>query len=160
VSVGAVDDVEKIRNAVKGKRSKYPQLEKPLVVAVLSMSTFAGLRDFAQALVGSHAIEYTVPPRKPSRWVRLRNGAWMSQRGPSQRISAALTVADLAPSRITRALPVLWRNPWARVPLKAKLPLPEARIRDDGLVTYPEELGDPAQVMGLDRGWPGFEEQP
>jgi hypothetical protein len=102
VLVGPVDDVEKIRNAVKGKRSKYPQLEKPLVVAVLSMSAFAGLRDFAQALVGRHAVECTIPQRKPARWVRLRDGAWMTQRGPSQRISAALTVADLAPSGISR----------------------------------------------------------
>jgi hypothetical protein len=156
VSVGPVDDVERIRSAVEGKQSKYPPLQEPLVVAVLSVSSFAGLRDFEQALLGTHAVQYGIGKgAAPARWVKLLDGAWKPRRGT--RVSAALTAADLTPTQVATKLPFLWRNPWARVPLEPVVPLPEVAIRPDGAVTYPEVgAGDPARIFGLEPTWPGF----
>lgn len=158
ISAGPVNDVEKIRSAINRKRRKYPRLDEPVVLAVLSVSSFAGSRDFEQALLGSHAVQYGVGTREQPTWVRLRDGAWMPQRGT--RISAALTVADLTPSQVASKLPVLWRNPWAGIPWEATVPLPEVRIQKDGAVAYPKAAGEPARIFGLDPAWPGFDEWP
>jgi hypothetical protein len=158
ISVGPVNDVEKIRNAISRKLRKYPRLAEPVVLAVLSVSSFAGSRDFEQALIGSHAVRYSVGAKEPATWVRLRDGAWMPNRGT--RISAALTAADLTPSQVALKLPLLWRNPWAVIGWDAIVPLPEVRIRKDGAVTHPDAAGEPARIFGLDPNWPGFDAPP
>jgi hypothetical protein len=50
--------------------------------------------------------------------------------------SAALTASQLALWQLEVKPPLLWRNPWAAVPLTAPQPFPEALIATDGAVSY------------------------
>lgn len=158
MSGGAVDDVERLRAALKRKCAHYPRLDKPLVLAVLSMSSFGDAESFEQALLGSHAVQYTVGIPRNASWVRLRNGAWMSgHRASGTNVSAALTASHLAPWQVTTKLPLLWRNPWSAKGLDEDLPFPQALATEEGVVTYVEGTGTAVDVLGLAADWPGPE---
>jgi hypothetical protein len=120
------------------------------------MSSFGEADSFEQALLGSHAVQYTVGVPGSASWVRLRNGAWMTGRNASgTNVSAALTASHLAPWQVTTKLPLLWRNPWAAKPFHEDLPFPQALATEDGAVTYAEGAGTPVDVFGLAADWPG-----
>lgn len=79
---GFVNDVEQLRATVKKKRGRYGST-RPLVLTINCASSFMGTDDIAKALYGSTALEYTMGRRGEERWVRLRDGALMTERGPS-----------------------------------------------------------------------------
>ena len=160
-SSGPVDDVVRLRAALLRKCKYYPALEEPLILAALSMSTFGDIKAFEQALLGSEAIQYTPGATGSRGWVRLRDSAWMTDRGPTgTNVSAALTASHLAPWQVTTKLPRLWLNPWADRPLEEPLPFPQALPEKNGAVRYLDSVGEAADIFALPSDWPGAEGSP
>jgi hypothetical protein len=91
---GAINDADKLKTAIRRKRKHYPPLDEPFVLAVLSMSSFAGARAFEEALVGSHAIEFAQNAPGRSKSVRLRDGVFVASEHGSG-IAAVLTASQL-----------------------------------------------------------------
>jgi hypothetical protein len=155
MSGGPVDDVDRLRGRLKEKCARYPPLEEPLVLAVLSMSTFAGAATFEQALLGSHGIQYSRGKAGVARQVRLPDGVWMSGRGATgTHVSAAITASHLEPSQVCKGLPRLWRNPWTERALDEDIPLPLAVVSTDGRVDLMPGTISPADVLRLPAEWP------
>lgn len=156
VTGGPVDDVERLRAAIKRKCAHYPALDEPLVLAVLSMSTFAERSAFEQALLGSHAYQFQREDPRSASLVRMRNGAWMTgRRASGTNVCGALTATHLVPWQLTKQLPVLWRNPWAELRFEADLPFAQALATEDGGVTYLDGTLDAGEIFGLAGDWPG-----
>jgi hypothetical protein len=86
MSVGFVNDVQQIREAIDRKKDHYGDLEKAFVLAVMPMSPTFADEDAIDVLYGSDAVR--VDPENPevAEPVRLPDGAW---RGAG-RVSAVL----------------------------------------------------------------------
>ena len=127
VVAGWVDDIERINAGLKRKFGRYGPLDLPLVVAILGMSSFVELQDVEEALFGRHAVQFQTEPPYETRSIRKRNGAWMSERGPSGRaVAAVLSGAGVQPWTAARTPVHLWLNPWAEMPFEVDLPFARA----------------------------------
>jgi hypothetical protein len=161
VMVGNVNDTEKLRATLNRKRGKYGNLREPLLFAVLMPSTFADLPAVENALFGDTALQYYVGERGRERWVRLRNGFWIDERGPrAQSASGLITGLGILPGpELANRRPRLWPNPWAANPLTESLQMPQSvgstqahfEHQDD------EDTPSPRAVFGLSADWPGPE---
>jgi len=119
-----------IRESIQDKASKYGKLDLPYVIAVNVIDEL-GVDDIdvSNALLGEeqgtaifreNSLIEGRPGRKP-------NGAWHGPRGPqNRRVSAALIAVNLFPGNSAKVIPMLWHNPWARIPLTQDIwPLPQ-----------------------------------
>jgi hypothetical protein len=158
VTVGSVNDTEKLLAALKEKRGKYGSLDEPLLLAVLMPSGFADLPAVEKALFGDAALRYD---RSEPRHDRLASGFWISGDGPhAQSVSGVVTGFGILPGRaLANRRPRLWPNPWAANPLTVSLQMPqsvgspEARFEHQG----DGETTSPRAVFGLSAEWPGPE---
>jgi hypothetical protein len=158
VVAGFVDDKAQLRATLKHKRRRYGQPDAPLIVAVNCASSFTKPDDVAAALYGSLAMQYTQDVPGTARWVRVRDGTWMSETGPQGRsMSAVLTAVHLHPWTVVKEAPRLWLNPWARTALDADLPFSTGRCSDAGDVSIEERSVDMAKLLCLPAEWPGPE---
>jgi hypothetical protein len=154
---GYVNDVEKIKAALKKKARKYGEPAEPLVLAVLSLSSPEN-EDIESALLGRIAWQFD--PEKPDdgRWVRQEDGFWFRDGKPrATKVSAVVVGVGLMPWMVARTWPGLWSNPWATNPLEVPLPFPLGTVARNGSVTYSESDGAPAEILGLPEDWPGPE---
>jgi len=159
--ISAVDDRTPILSALRSKATRYGELDRPYVVALLVDRVFADEEDVEEALFGP--VHYTLVEgaedlsAKP---LRHPDGLW--QRGSANRntrVSAVLAAINLAPYFVARNMPRLWHNPWARRPLTAELPWPGAAADPEtGLLERGEANVPPHELFGLQAEWPGPED--
>lgn len=154
-----INDVERIHNALREKGRRFSRLDKPLdkplIVAVLSISGFVDEGDMTDAVFGRKAVEY-VPGDPPSvRLVRLQNGYWRgkeSERG--SRVSAVLFGQNIRPWSLASHLPRMWINPWASMPLDEADSLAIFTAEDDGNIISRGTTLSPRGLFGLPSEWP------
>ena len=110
-SGGAVDDVRPLRRKIKKKASRYGDLDRPYLLAVLALGDGVCERDVEHALLGGAPHDHAV---------------WHGPGGPcNTRLSGVLVGRGLRstdPFGAAAARPELWRNPWASRPLSLALP--------------------------------------
>lgn len=158
--VGSVNDTERLRATLDRKRSKYGDLQAPLLIAVLMPSTFADLDAVEKALFGDVALQYYVGERGRERWVRRRNGFWLGERGPRARsVSGVVTGFGILPSAdIATKLPRFWPNPWATRPLAESLDMPRSVGTTEAQFDHQDEDAfSPRTLLDLSPEWPGPE---
>lgn len=157
-SVGMVNDREKLAAKLRGKSRRYGRPGIPLVIAVLSLSSFADDDDVEEALFGSRAIQVSVTDPLTTTPVRQPDGLWQGSGGPSARhVSAVLHGSNILPQTCVGQLPRLWHHPWAAHPLTLDLPFAASRVEADRLVAH-DARSDAATVLGLPAAWPGPED--
>jgi hypothetical protein len=106
-----------LRKVLFKKAKKYGNLEKPFIIAVNSLETFARQDHIFEALFGTEAIiKY---PHYPPQFIRQNDGLWTnSKNSPTYtRVSGVLYVEKLLPHSVSRTKTILCRNPWAKYPL-------------------------------------------
>ncbi len=158
VSVGWVNDREKLGAKLRGKSRRYGRPRIPLVIAVLSLSSFADDDDVEEALFGSRANQVSVTDPLTTTAVRQPDGLWQGFGGPSARhVSAVLHGSNILPQTCAGQLPRLWHHPWAAHPLTLYLPFAASRVEEDRLVAHAARA-DAATVLGLPAAWPGPED--
>jgi hypothetical protein len=161
VTVGNVNDTEKLRATLNRKRGKYGNLREPLLFAVLMPSTFADLPAVEKALFGDTALQYSRGERGRERSGRLRNGFWIDERGPRARaVSGLITGFGILPgAEFANRRPRLWPNPWAANPLIEALQMPQSAGSTEAQFTHQDddETPSPRAIFGLSRDWPGPE---
>jgi len=159
--VGNVNDTEKLRATLNRKRGKYGNLREPLLFAVLMPSTFADLPAVEKALFGDTALRYYMGERGRERWVRLRNGFWIDERGPrTQSVSGVVTGFGILPgAEFANRRPRLWPNPWAASPLTESLQIPVSAGSTEAQFEHQDDEETPSarEVFGLSADWPGPE---
>jgi hypothetical protein len=111
----AVNDVRPLRRKIKKKAVRYGDLDKPYLLAVLALGDRVREDDVERALLGASAHDHAV---------------WHGPGGPcNRRLSGVLVARGLRstdPLAAAGAMPTLWRNPWALLPLGAALPWRDA----------------------------------
>jgi hypothetical protein len=140
------------------KASKYGSLDAPHVIAVWVMSPIASETSLPGALFGGrvplaagrHPVELPGPEH--------RRGIWTPDRQGRSRPAAFLMAGswDFNFNAVSRALPRLWRNPWAADPLTVQLPFAASRVAsDERSVENTDAAIDPAKLFELAPDWPG-----
>lgn len=154
VSAGPVNDREQIAKRVRAKRSRYGELDRAYVIALLSTSTFLEDRDVEQILFGSHALALGSGAGE-GQLVRQPDGLWVERHAqPGQRMSALLVGMSIFQQNCAQTWPRLWVNPWAARPLEIRHPFPTARVVND-VVEFEDAAKPPYEVLGLPTDWPG-----
>lgn len=157
---GWIDDVTPLLNSLRAKATKYGQLNLPYLVAISCERPFLGDSDVTQALYGRTRYRIPIGPDGSSpgsvSLSRAPNGLWYGPNGPQNtRVSGVLVASHLRPETITKSVPTLWENPWARDPLTLRLPFPSMRVDPvSRLPTRENTLFDPSAVFGLSPDWP------
>jgi hypothetical protein len=155
-TVGYVDDQQQVRDALQDKRKAYGTPDRPMLVALLSLSTFMADEVVAASLYGSLAVSMPAIGPGPARLIRRSDGAWLGPRGPrATRTSAALVGIQVLPASCANKPLTLWHNPWAAMPVEVDLPFRGARVVDDEVV-FTEPTADPSEIVGLPPDWPGL----
>jgi hypothetical protein len=158
VTAGFVDDESQIRDTVKHKGSRYGSLDAPSIVAINCVGSFPEDEDIANALYGSIAVQFDVGQPGSSRTVRLRNGAWIDERGPrGRRTSAVLSAVQLSHHTALRYAPQVWHNPSADRALTVSWPFSEWRCSEQGAIEHTPRAPAMAPLLRLPRDWPGPE---
>lgn len=148
-----------IRNSIGEKATRYGELDLPFVVAVSVMDPFCDRGAIADGLLGQESLTFVRGPEGcvvRSYAERIGNGAWYGPSGPQNtRVSAALVVVELFPWTIAKVIPMLWHNPWARLPLRPNI-WPLAQLVPDhekgGML---ERQGiDVAELLRVGPNWP------
>jgi len=155
---GVVDEPPTILDDLRDKASRYGDLRRPYVVAVLCLRDFATERDIEQALYGPEVATFSLAadgtPIGGPRLGRNPDGLW--QRGEEQRatrVSAVLSSTHLSPWTLASSTLELWINPWATHPLTAGLPwaITSADLDANALIRT-EASRNPQEVLGLPIG--------
>ncbi|HEU4702922.1 MAG TPA: hypothetical protein VFS37_10610 [Conexibacter sp.] len=112
---GAVNDVRPLRRKIKKKAARYGALDEPYLLAVLALGDRVCEEDVERALLGATPHDHAV---------------WHGPGGPcNTRLSGVLVARGLRstdPLTAAAAMPTLWRNPWAVLPVASALPWREA----------------------------------
>lgn len=147
-----VRNIDRIQDAVKQKGRHY-ELDKPLVVAVLSVTAFAEQDDVTDAMFGRKVVQHYPGDPTSVRLVRQRNGYW---RGPGTdrgtRVSAVLFSQDVRPWSVASHLPAVWINPWAARPITDHPPLTILTAEDNGEIVTRLSATSPHDVFQLSDG--------
>jgi hypothetical protein len=153
---GTVNDHDKIGGALRRKRARYKQVKKPLVLALLSTSTFFESDDVVRVLFGTMTAYFSGPGTMTYQ-ARVPDGLWSERDGRSARhISALLVGTSLTPNSFVDRWPTLWLNPWAARPLAGGLPFPRSEWVDES-VRQPEAPNSVRDVLAVPPDWPGSE---
>ncbi|HET6448809.1 MAG TPA: hypothetical protein VFG31_06830, partial [Conexibacter sp.] len=109
----AVDDVRPLRRKIKKKASRYGDLDRPYLLAVLALGDHVRECDVECALLGVGDRDHAV---------------WQGPSGPcNTRLSGVLVARGLrSTDPWRRVAPTLWENPWALRPLALALPWRDA----------------------------------
>jgi len=141
-----------IKAAVESKAGRYGQLDRPYVIAVCALETFANAGSAIDALFGTEAV--VVAENGAHRSVRNCDGAWRGPKGPTHtRVSAVLSTERLTPWDVGQRQMRLIHNPWATRPLSS-LPwgIEVREVVEDRLETIPGLTL--AEIFGLSSDWP------
>ncbi len=158
---GVVDEQAPIVSALRRKATRYGELDRPYVVAVLVDRVFADEEDVAEALFakvqlaldGESQLLSGEPMREPQ-------GLWRRGNTPrNTRVSAVLSAIHLSSHVVARSMPRLWHNPWARRPIEVDLPWPATMVDlSTGEMTRSGAHVEPHELLRLPADWPGPEE--
>lgn len=156
VSAGWLDDREAAYQKMKAKRSKYGDLDKPYVIALLPWAPFFNTEDAVDALFGEIRYSYIEngPVGQEAKRYRLNNG--IGQKGGEQGrgVSAILLGLGFDLWNPIEALPQLWLNPWAKNPIEAdNFPFPVTRLEGDGTLSHSKSRTSASSVFGLPPDW-------
>jgi hypothetical protein len=150
-----LDEQGKIRAVLRKKGSRYGALDEPLIVALLSWSSFTDAREMTNAAFGSLAVTYFEHDLASGKLVRQRDGYWRpppSARG--SRIAAVLFAeAELKPWTVDKTLPELWLNPWAPTPVTAALPFATHTADNNGSIISMPATSAPQNLLNLAPEW-------
>jgi hypothetical protein len=134
--VRELNEEGKIRTVLRKKGSRYGTLDEPLIVALLSLSSFTNEREMTNAVFGSVGVTYE-HDLESAHVVRQQDGYWRPP--PSKRGSRIAGVlfgeSKLKPWWVADQLPELWLNPWAPTPVAAALPFTTHTADDNGNLT-------------------------
>ncbi len=146
-----IDPVDTIRGALKRKSGRYGRLDRPYIIAVNALSEGFGSDIAEDALFGM--IDVAVSHGN-GRLPRMADGSWKGPKGPQNtRVSGALMVDNLRPSRLARVTWTQYHNPCGRYPLGDHIQgVPSRRMVDEGLVS--NEGMTPREIFGLTENWP------
>jgi hypothetical protein len=154
MSVGWVSDVADVRAAIERKKSRYGELDAPLVLAVMPVSPTFDDEDAVSVLLGSEAVRVD-PDATEVTPVRLADGTWRD----AEHVSAVLFGQGLFAWTVATRWPTLWLNPVAKQELGSELiALPRIVVTADGRLTRSDAAGPPSALFGLAADWPGPEE--
>jgi hypothetical protein len=108
-----------IRNAIRGKATRYGDLNLPYVIAVNAMGDYAHEDHAIDALFGTPAVAVRrTDSGFEDRPVLVPDGVWRGRGGPTNtRISAVLSTEKLTPWSLGQKQARLICNPWAQRPL-------------------------------------------
>lgn len=137
---------KRIRDAVRDKGGKYGDrgtLDKPLVVAVMSVNRIASIGDAIDAMFGSRTRDQG---RRDGYW--RAPGSDGSARGA--RVSAVLFSHDMQPWSVASHLPVALINPWADQPINDHPPLSTITATGEGEMLEKQSPTTPRDVFGSD----------
>ncbi|WP_236593143.1 hemin-binding protein [Mycobacterium paraintracellulare] len=147
---GVLQHAEQMRTILSDKGSKYGQLPYPFVLALLARPITAGVFEMTNALYGSVAVTVAIGEavHEDRGLTRQGNGYWRAPPdGGGSRISAVLLGESLQPWDPFAALPRLWVNPWATVPLGALPPFAAFTVNGDDLVSTDASM-TPHEIFG------------
>jgi len=137
-----------IRRAVADKGGKYlngGSLDKPLIVAVMSINRIASVDDAVDAMFGS---------RTPDQG--RRDAYWRGPDSPGgargTQASAVLFSHDMQPWSLESHLPIALLNPWADKPINDHPPLPTITTTDGIQFVETKPTKTPQGVFGLGPG--------
>jgi len=152
---GVINDLEKVREALRTKSTRYENFDEPYVIALLCMSSTMSDTDIEGALFGSPAVQYRVnDPEFEPRWVRNQDGFWTRGAQPhGTGVSGVLVGMSLFAWSVHRSLPRLWLNPWGDRPVQGLERLPRRWAEDGGLLRRSDAASSPEAVLVLPAGW-------
>ena len=154
---GFIDDVPKLRNAVRRKGRSYGTPDKPVLVAVLAANGFMDEVAVVDALFGGQTLQMDIQTGA-ARIVRNPDGLWISTRGAAaRRISGVLLGVGILPHTVATRWPTLWHHFNPTFELVADLPFSAMRVIDNSLQSS-EATRSPSDVFGLSADWPGQED--
>lgn len=144
-----------IRDAVRGKGTRYGELDLPMLIAVNLDSISLDRIDETQALFGEEA--YVVSANNPDSEPVMRrnpNGAWWGPKGPQlTRVSGVWIFDSTNCWNVASRHPTIYINPWAAKPLPNSL----SRLRNaagvNGKLKWTEGLPF-NELLGLVASWP------
>jgi hypothetical protein len=146
-----------IRPLLEEKARKYGDLNAPYILAFWVMSPMASETTPAEALFG---IEMPLDEGTHATGLPLRlderKGLWKPAH--PGRLSAVLAANsfNFNYSAVSRYLPRLWHNPWARFPIEHQLPFAASRVSsDERSITNDPPSVSPSALFELPPDWPG-----
>jgi hypothetical protein len=150
-----VDPHIAIKGAIERKASRYGNLGRPYIIAVNSLSEFAGDESVVFALFGTEAAAcYRIGDDLHWREYRNGDGVWHGPCGAQNtRVSAVLSVERLSPWNLTRRRMRLTFNPWARHPLAAN-PTQASKCWLEGERLCLQDGHSVGEILGLAENWP------
>lgn len=153
-----VNDVDVLHRALRDKGGKYGErLDKPLIVALASVTGFTDEEDVTDAVFGRKTIEFSAPPTNSARLVRLKNGYWrpadVNSPPRGARVSGVLFGQQLGHRTVASVFPKLWVNPWAHHPLSTTDPFRVVSVQGSG-ETFETPGAGSADLFGLSNSWP------
>lgn len=153
----AIDTFGPIRRDLEQKASRYGELNRPFVIAVLCTDTFASDHSVNVALFGGEAYDF-----ENDCAIRNPDGLWVGPKGiQNARVSAVLSAVHLNPWTVAQISPRVWPNPWAKRPLHVSLPFARTMLEVNGSQGSFEEvdsIGLPHELLSLPEDWPGAED--
>jgi hypothetical protein len=152
---GVFDPRSEVLPTLKKKASRYGQLDRPYVIAVLCDNVTTTDADIEAALYGRMTVNFARVGGRTHYWGARRSldGLWQPGRG--RRVSAVLTATELKPWTMPRVVPRLWTNPWATKPLTVELPwAAKASPTETAAPDIAKPTRQPHEVLGLDPDWP------
>ncbi|MEZ0357800.1 hypothetical protein [Mycobacterium sp. SA01] len=160
--VRVIDEESKIRTVLRNKGRRYGSLNEPLVVALLSWSSWTNEREMVNALFGSVAVSYVQGDASSAQLIRERDGYWRPPPSTRGTRIAGVLFADstLKPWWVGKTLPNLWLNPWAPIPVSDNsLPFAVHTAKDNGNVVSTPAATTPQQLFSLPEPWSDDPEQ-
>ena len=145
-----------IRDAVKGKASRYGKLDLPYVIAVNAMGDYAKEESVIDALFGTPGVRATQASsgQCEQREIRSPDGVWHNGTKPTHtRVSAVLSTERLKSWSLGQRRARLVLNPWAQMPLP-DLPFGIDTWRADSAALRKSDGASLADIFGLPDGWP------
>jgi hypothetical protein len=158
-----VDNRTPLRDAILDKAKRYGQLGRPYVIAVnTGLGSFLHTLDdidIMEALFGKEQYVFASDhfEDKELRLERVRDGAWIGEKGPrNTRVSAVIVASRLRPWNIAQSTPRVYYNPWADWPCQDELTLLPRAIPEGDRMKYEQGLSS-TEIFGLSHEWPGPE---
>jgi hypothetical protein len=154
-----IDPRRAIRDAIAAKGQRFSALDRPYVVAVNALDSFAGRDDIMEALFGKEVIQVRQLPNGFSgepEFTRELDGAFTSPQGPRYtRISAVLVALGVRPWSLAAARTALcvYHNPFAERPLVPYIPRLARAVPESDRMIWIEGEGS-SSIFELAPKWP------
>ena len=154
-----IDPRRAIRDAIAAKGQRFSALDRPYVVAVNALDSFAGRDDIMEALFGKEVVQVRQLPNGFSgepEFTRELDGAFTSPQGPRYtRISAVLVAHGVRPWSLAaeRTALCVYHSPFAERPLVPHIPRLARAVPEGDRMTWME--GERiASIFELAPEWP------